>query len=44
MSKVVLSTRAAKRLEELFEYLELEWSAKTKMEFVKKKLHNYRSE
>ena len=36
MRKVVLSKRAAKRLDELIEYLELEWSAKTKMEFVKK--------
>lgn len=36
MRKVVLSKRAAKRLNELFEYLELEWSTKTKNEFVKK--------
>ncbi len=36
MRKVILSKRAAKRLNGLFEYLETEWSLKTKRDFTKK--------
>jgi len=36
MRKVVLSKRAAKKLDELLEYLELEWSTNIKKEFVRK--------
>ena len=34
--KVVLSKRASLKLEELLEYLESEWSVKTKVDFVNK--------
>lgn len=36
MRKIVLSKRAANRLEKLLEYLELEWSLKVKNDFIKK--------
>jgi len=34
--KIILSKRAAKRLEKLLDYLELEWSIKVKNDFIKK--------
>ena len=36
MRKVVFSKRASQRLEKLLEFLELEWSAKVKDNFIKK--------
>ena len=36
MRKIILSKRASNRLEELLEYLELEWSLKVKNDFIKK--------
>lgn len=36
MRKVVLTKRASKRLDDLLNYLELEWSKKVKEEFVVK--------
>ncbi len=36
MRKVIVSKRAAKRLNELLEYLELEWSLKVKHDFTQK--------
>jgi plasmid stabilization system protein ParE len=36
MRKIILSKRASKRLENLLEFLELEWSIKVKNDFIKK--------
>ena len=36
MRKVILSKRAAKKLDKLLEYLESEWSYNTKKQFVDK--------
>lgn len=36
MRKVVLSKRASLRLEDLLNYLEVEWSVKVKMNFIEK--------
>jgi len=36
MRKVILSKRAAKKLEKLLEYLENDWSEKVKADFIKK--------
>ena len=36
MRKIILSKKASKRLENLLEYLESEWSLKVKDDFIKK--------
>ncbi|MEX0981404.1 MAG: type II toxin-antitoxin system RelE/ParE family toxin [Bacteroidales bacterium] len=36
MRKIILSKRAATKLENLLEYLETEWSIKVKKDFIKK--------
>jgi plasmid stabilization system protein ParE len=36
MRRIILSKRASRRLDKLFEYLESEWSVKVKREFIKK--------
>ena len=36
MKKVIVTKRASIRLEELFNYLETEWSEKVKIDFIKK--------
>lgn len=36
MRKIILSKKASKRLENLLEYLELEWSLKVKNDYIRK--------